>query len=42
MIKVLELSSSERTRARFDILATINPSGTKGGGMYRDMYNEVH
>ena len=39
--QVIELSASDRSRARMDILATVNPSGTKGGGEYRDMYNEV-
>ena len=37
IVKVIELSSSQRSRARFDNYVTINPSGTKGGGMYRDM-----
>ena len=39
--QVIELSSSERSRARMDNLATVNPSGKEGAFMYRDMYNEV-
>ena len=38
---VVEESSSARSRARMDMLATVNPSGRKGGFLYRDMYNEV-
>ena len=32
---VVYLSSSERTRTRMDHLVTVNPSGTRGGGMSR-------
>ena len=32
---VIEMSSSERTRKRMDQLVTVNPSGTRGGFMYR-------
>ena len=32
---VIELSSSERTRKRMDQLVCVNPSGTKGGYLYR-------
>ena len=38
---VVELSSSERSQVRMEHLVTVNPSGTKGGGMFRDKYNEV-
>ena len=38
---VVEESSSARSRARMDMLTTVNPSGRKGGYLYRDMYNEV-
>ena len=37
---VVELSSSERTRRRMDLYVTINPSGTQGGGLFRDKYEE--
>ena len=37
---VVELSSSERTRRRMDLYVTINPSGTEGGGLFRDKYEE--
>ena len=37
---VVELSSSERTRKRMDLYVTINPSGTVGGGLFRDKYEE--
>lgn len=36
----VELSESERTRKRMDLYVTINPSGTKGGGLFRDKYME--
>ena len=39
---MIEESSSARSRARMDMLATINPSGVKGGYLYRDLFNEVH
>ena len=32
---ITELSASERTRERMNIYATVNPSGTRGGGMHR-------
>lgn len=38
---VIELASSQRTRRRMDLYVTVNPSGTRGGGMYRDKFNEV-
>ena len=38
---VLELASSQRTRRRMDLYVTVNPSGTCGGGMYRDKFNEA-
>ena len=37
---VVELSESERTRRRMDNYVTINPSGTPGGGLFRDKYQE--
>ena len=37
---VMELSESERTRKRMDLYVTINPSGTKGGGLFRDKFQE--
>ena len=36
----VELSASERTRKRMDLYVTINPSGTAGGGLFRDKYEE--
>ena len=38
---VLVLSSSEKTRQRYNDNATINPSGTSGGGMFWDKYCEI-
>ena len=38
---VLLMSSSERTRQRYMENAVINPSGTRGGGMFWDKYCEV-
>ena len=38
---IIELSSSERTRRRMDYYVTVNPSGTVGGGMSRDKFNEI-
>lgn len=38
---VVELSSSERSQVRMEHLVTVNPSGTRGGGMFRDKYNEI-
>ena len=37
---VVELSASQRTRRRMDCYVTINPSGTAGGGLFRDKYQE--
>ena len=37
---VVELSESERTKQRMDNYVTINPSGTRGGGLFRDKYQE--
>ena len=37
---VMELSASERTRTRMNQLVCVNPSGLKGGFMFRDKYNE--
>ena len=36
----VELSESERTRKRMDLYVTINPSGTAGGGLFRDKFME--
>ena len=36
----VELSASERTRKRMDLYVTINPSGTPGGGLFRDKFCE--
>ena len=37
---VVELAASARTRKRMDLYVTINPSGTAGGGLFRDKYEE--
>ena len=37
---VVELSSSERTRKRMELYVCINPSGTLGGGLFRDKFEE--
>ena len=37
---VVELSASERTRKRMDLYVVINPSGTLGGGLFRDKHEE--
>ena len=37
---VVEMSASERTRKRMDMYVVINPSGTPGGGLFRDKYEE--
>ena len=37
---VVELSESERNRKRMDLYVTINPSGTPGGGLFRDKFEE--
>ena len=35
---VMEHSASDRTRARMDYLVCVNPSGIRGGFMFRDKY----
>ena len=37
---VVELAESERTRERMNLYVTVNPSGTVGGGLFRDKFNE--
>ena len=37
---VVELSASERTKKRMDLYSVINPSGTRGGGLFRDKFQE--
>ena len=37
---VVELAASERTRKRMDLYVVINPSGTRGGGLFRDKFEE--
>ena len=37
---VVELSASPRTRKRMDLYVTVNPSGTAGGGLFRDKFQE--
>ena len=37
---VVELSASERSRVRMDSYVTINPTGTAGGGLFRDKFQE--
>ena len=37
---VVELSASERSRVRMDTYVTVNPSGTAGGGLFRDKFQE--
>ena len=37
---MVELSESERTRKRMDLHVVINPSGTPGGGLFRDKHME--
>ena len=37
---VVEMSSSERTRKRMELYVCINPSGTLGGGLFRDKFEE--
>ena len=37
---VVELAASERTRRRMDLYVVVNPSGTRGGGLFRDKFNE--
>ena len=35
---VVEMAESERTRRRMDLYVTVNPSGTVGGGLFRDKF----
>jgi hypothetical protein len=37
---IVELAASERTRKRMDLYIVINPSGTRGGGLFRDKFQE--
>ena len=37
---VVELAASERTRRRMDLYVVVNPSGTLGGGLFRDKHEE--
>ena len=37
---VVELAASERTRRRMDLYVVVNPSGTAGGGLFRDKFEE--
>ena len=37
---IVELSSSKRTRKRMDLYVTINPTGSAGGGLFRDKHIE--
>ena len=37
---VVELSESERTRKHMDLYVVINPSGSRGGGLFRDKHEE--
>ena len=37
---VVELSESIRTKQRMDLYVVVNPSGTRGGGLFRDKYEE--
>ena len=37
---IVELAASERTRKRMDLYVVINPSGTRGGGLFRDKFQE--
>ena len=38
---VVEMVASERTRMRMDLYVTLNPSGTPGGGLFRDKFCEI-
>ena len=38
--QVIYKKASPRSRMRMDLYVTTNPSGTRGGGMYRDKFNE--
>ena len=40
VLLVVELAASQRTRRRMDLYVTINPSGTAGGGLFRDKFEE--
>ena len=42
MDMVVELSASERSRARMDHLVCVNLSGTRGGYLFRDKVNEMY
>ena len=37
---IVELAASERSRKRMDLYVVINPSGTAGGGLFRDKFEE--
>ena len=37
---VVELAESERTRQRMNLYVTVNPSGTVGGGLFREKFEE--
>ena len=37
---VVEMSASNRTKKRMDLYVVINPSGTAGGGLFRDKFEE--
>ena len=37
---IVELAASERTRKRMDLYVVINPSGTNGGGLFCDKFQE--
>ena len=37
---VVEMSASPRTQKRMDLYVVINPSGTAGGGLFRDKFEE--
>ena len=37
---VVEMSESERNKKRMDLYVTVNPSGTPGGGLFRDKFEE--
>lgn len=38
---VVEMVASERTRMRMDLYVVLNPSGTPGGGLFRDKFCEI-
>ena len=37
---IVEQAASERTRKRMDLYVCTNPSGTRGGGLFRDKFQE--